>query len=413
MKPNLKVLVSAYACEPNKGSEPGVGWNWAQQISKFAEVWVITRANNREVIEKAIELVPNSNMHFIYIDLPFWIRFWKKELRGIYIYYYLWQIYSYLFILKIYKKMHFDICHHITFGNCWMPALLSLLPIPFIWGPIGGAQKIPHFIIPYLRFHNYLYEFIRNNLRNIFRLDPLYILTIQRSRSILVCNNDTKKYFSRDKRTNIILYPQMGITINKIKIKSVFKSLKTLEIISVGRLTQWKGFDLTIYAFTQLHRTYVNSKLRIVGSGIDFNYFKNTVKKLNLDQCITFTNQVPQSTVLEYIENSDILLFPSLHDGNPKVVLEAMSSAKPIICLDLAGPGEMVTDECGIKVKPVTYEQTINDLANALLKLANNPELRMKMGDAGRKRVEQYYTWNKKGDFIKQVYEDVLGRKID
>jgi hypothetical protein len=79
----LKVLISAYACEPHKGSEPGVGWNWAKQIAKFAEVWVITRANNREVIEEELKRSPEPNLHFIYVDLPKWMRFWKKKQRGV------------------------------------------------------------------------------------------------------------------------------------------------------------------------------------------------------------------------------------------------------------------------------------------------------------------------------------------
>jgi len=72
----------------------------------------------------------------------------------------------------------------------------------------------------------------------------------------------------------------------------------------------------------------------------------------------------------------------------------------------------MVTNECGIKVKPITPEQTINDLAEALLKLANDPALRIKMGQAGRKRVQEYYIWEKKGEFIKKVYEEVLNKKL-
>ncbi len=93
------------------------------------------------------------------------------------------------------------------------------------------------------------------------------------------------------------------------------------------------------------------------------------------------------------------------------VVLEAMASGLPVVCLDYGGPGEMVTEECGIKVKPVTPEQTIEDLADALLKLANDPALRRRMGEAGRKRVEEVYSWEKKGEFIKKMYEKVLGNR--
>ena len=78
----LKVLVSAYACEPDKGSEPGVGWNWAKQIAHFHEVWVVTRTNNRPAIEERIEKNPDPNLHFIYVDLPYGSVDGKKDSGG-------------------------------------------------------------------------------------------------------------------------------------------------------------------------------------------------------------------------------------------------------------------------------------------------------------------------------------------
>ncbi|MGB2889494.1 MAG: hypothetical protein WBC04_17505, partial [Candidatus Acidiferrales bacterium] len=91
----MKVLVSAYACEPKKGSEAGAGWNWVCQISRFEECWVITRLNNRDAIDRALAGSPMPRVHFVYYDLPQWARFWKKGQRGTRAYYYLWQIGAY------------------------------------------------------------------------------------------------------------------------------------------------------------------------------------------------------------------------------------------------------------------------------------------------------------------------------
>src|SRR4030042_6826220 len=77
----LKILVSAYACEPDKGSEPGVGWNWVKQIARFHEVWVITRANNRASIERELNKTPINNLRFVYYDVPKVLSFWKKGAR--------------------------------------------------------------------------------------------------------------------------------------------------------------------------------------------------------------------------------------------------------------------------------------------------------------------------------------------
>ena len=76
MPRRLRVLMSAYACEPGKGSEPGVGWNLAKAMATRHDVWVVTRANNRPVIESELEEQPVPNLHFLYYDLPRWASWW-------------------------------------------------------------------------------------------------------------------------------------------------------------------------------------------------------------------------------------------------------------------------------------------------------------------------------------------------
>ena len=139
----LRILLSAYACEPGKGSEPGVGWNWVCQIAKFHEVWLFTRENNRKSIEAALVSNPLPTVHFVYADLPRWVRFWKKGRRGIYVYYYLWQVAAYFTAKKLHQQVRFDVVHHITFVKYTMPSFMALLPVPFVWGPVGGGETTP------------------------------------------------------------------------------------------------------------------------------------------------------------------------------------------------------------------------------------------------------------------------------
>src|SRR5206468_1925717 len=106
---NLRVLVSAYACEPDRGSEPGVGWNLVCQIARFNEVWVVTRANNREPVEAALAQHPLPNVHFVYFDLPAWARCWKRRGYGVRLYYYLWQFCVWLVVRKLHRTIGFDL----------------------------------------------------------------------------------------------------------------------------------------------------------------------------------------------------------------------------------------------------------------------------------------------------------------
>ena len=105
----MKILATTYAVNPYKGSEDGMGWNFILQIARFNEVITVTRKNNREHIEAYMEENPSElykNITFLYFDLPYWMRFWKRGNKGALIYYYLWQMVMPLFIKK--KNISFD-----------------------------------------------------------------------------------------------------------------------------------------------------------------------------------------------------------------------------------------------------------------------------------------------------------------
>ena len=139
----LKVLISAYACEPGKGSEPGVGWNVAREMAKHHDIWVLTRANNRPAIEAELAENPVPGLHFAYYDLPRWAKWWKRGGRGVQLYYYLWQLGAYRVARRLHREVGFDLAHHVTFVKYWAPSLVSRLPVPFVWGPVGGGESAP------------------------------------------------------------------------------------------------------------------------------------------------------------------------------------------------------------------------------------------------------------------------------
>jgi hypothetical protein len=110
-------------------------------MSRFEEVWVITRANNRGPIEQVVAREPLPNAHFVYFDLPPWMRFWKRGQFGVLLYYYLWQAGVYFIARKFHREVGFDLIHHVTFAKYWAPSFLVLLPAPLLWGPIGGGDS--------------------------------------------------------------------------------------------------------------------------------------------------------------------------------------------------------------------------------------------------------------------------------
>ena len=409
MKRKLKVLVSAYACEPDKGSEPGVGWNWVKQIAKRHEVWVLTRANNREPIERELKKNPMPTAHFVYLDLPYWMRFWKRGQRGIHLYYYLWQIAAFIQARRLYRQIPFDLAHQVTLVCDWMPSFLPLLPIQFVWGPIGGNQRAPKPLESEIGWRGQIQEYIRVFVRWIMHyFDPFFVSTLRRALTIIAVNSDTALRIPVTERRKVAIIPQNGIYFTELPaIRDVSVSSDKLIILSVGQFIYIKGFSLTIKAFAKFVQQYPDARLILIGRGAEYARLRRLVSENGIDDKVEFHDWMPRIEVLKFMQVADIFLFPS-YEGGGMVVIEAMAAGKPVVCLDAGGPGEAVTDECGIKVKVQHLDQIIQDLSDALYKLAKEPLLRRNIGEAAKQRIREAYDWDRKGEQIERLYELVM-----
>ena len=166
-----------------------------------------------------------------------------------------------------------------------------------------------------------------------------------------------------------------------------------------------KGFGLAVKAFSEFVSRNPNCTLSIVGSGPDEDNLKTIVRQAQLESKVRFLGWMTRGDLQSEMASCDIFLFPSLRDGGGGVVIEAMAAGKPVVCLNISGPGMHVTNECGIKVDPGPPEKVVRDLAEALEHLYNNGELRRKLGDAARERVRSEYHWDKLGNRLMGYYK--------
>lgn len=198
-----KILVSAYGCEPGKGSEQGVGWNWVREILRFCDVWVITRANNQECIEVTCGAGKPDGIHFFYYDLPNFARAFKRREKGLYLYYMLWQWGAYRHAKQLCATQRFDYCLHLTFGSIWLPTFMHRLPIPFIWGPVGGGEAVPFDLIDTLPWRGRFVQYSRYVLIRLLRFNPLFNGPSKCACAILARTEDTAAVFSKRDRDKI------------------------------------------------------------------------------------------------------------------------------------------------------------------------------------------------------------------
>lgn len=406
----MRILISAYSCGPDRGSEPGVGWNWIRQIAKSHETWVLTTCEFKSDIEKFLYNQPIPNLHFYFFDTPLRKFFWRFGDMGLRVHYILWQLFAFFISYRLHRSHHFDLAHHVTFGNMWLPTFMPLLPIPFIWGPIGGGEQVPK---PFRRDYplkSKFQEFLRDIILCLLRVNPLFLYTCRQASVIIVRTSETLNRIPNYFRFKTIKMIETGVNDLEVSVTARNKNNNFLQVISVGRLIHWKGFDLAIKAFAKVCRDNNNIKMIIIGDGPEKERLQKLSEREGVANRIVFIGQLKHDKVLQYMAESSIFLYSSLKEGGAWVLFEAMLIGLPIICLDIAGPSEIISDDCGFKIAPIHPEQTINDLADALLKLASDPALCKKMGEAGRKRVLKEYNWDKKGEFIQKIYQSVLSK---
>lgn len=379
-------------------------------MARHHEIWVITRANNQKSIEKALELKPVPNIHWVYFDLPQWARFWKKGERGLHLYYSLWQIAAYFVIRKLHRKVGFELAHHVTFVNYWIPSFLAFLPIPFIWGPVGGGESAPRSFWDSFSLRGKAYELLRDSIRSLAKLNPLVRLAARKAAVGLATTNQTEDRLRALGCRQTSVFSEAGIPrLDMERLAALpIRVGGPVRFLSLGRLLHWKGFELSIRAFARFARHCPTSEYWIAGDGPERARLEKLVQDLRLAGKVRFWGLIPRSEVLRQLEQCDVLVHPSLHDSGGWVCLEAMAAGRPVVCLDLAGPALQVTGDTGVKVQAISPEQVSNDLAKAFLQLASDPALRLRLGLSGKKRVEEYFNWDKKGDFMANLYESLL-----
>lgn len=390
----MKLLLSAYACEPNKGSEPGVGWNWALAlIRRGYEVHVITRSNNRPGIERALQ-AQKLDLTVTYYDLSAGARVWKKLPGGIYLYYLLWQMGVYRLAKRLHAKEKFDCVHHVTFASYRQPSFMGSLGIPFLFGPVGGGETMPAQFRNGIPWPARVAEAVRDLGNSLIVCDPFMRFTFSRAHTIACTTSETLARIPRRFRAKCIVQPTIGINEWELVGTDQSPFLQPMFLF-IGRLLYWKGLHLVFRALAEVRKSLPHARLKIIGNGNDRAWLNNVAQKTGVTDLIEWISAKPQDEIRQEYRDCLAFVFPSLHDSGGMVVLEALAAGVPVLCLDLGGPGAIVTPECGIVVKTGKASEAaiVESLANAMILLATDPGYRARLS-AGAVARAQHMTWD-------------------
>jgi len=401
----LKILLSAYACEPGKGSEPGMGWHWAVEMARLGhEVHVLTRANNVAAIEGGLAERDGVRLQVHGYDLPRWARWWKKGLRGVHLYYLLWQWGAYRQARKLHSALSFDMAHHITFAVYRHPSFMGRLGIPFVLGPIGGGEYTPPALLRSAPWRARITEFLRAAGNRVAGFDPLVRSTFQRAALILCKTPETLAAVPPREQAKCICIQDVAADADLLAESPSIGS-NTVRFLFVGNLLHLKGIHLILRALRQVREEIPNAGLTIVGAGRERAWLHGLALQLGVDHAVDWRGQLPRQEVMAIYGSHTALVFPSLHDSGGTVVMEALSQGLPVICLDLGGPGAILPENCGFKIaaRDRTEEQVVSALAAAMKQLACDGALRSQLA-ANALAAARVKTWKA---VVGHAYEQV------
>lgn len=387
----MRILLSAFACDPTQGSEEGVGWAWAYHLAKAGhEVVVLTRnLHHRQAIDVELRKLEIPNLRIEYIG----VRFCPFCIPGlsVYPYYFCWQWMAYFHAKRLHKDTRFDIVHHVTYGLFRSPSYLYLLNAPFIFGPVGGGECAPRALRMSLSAKGKIVEALRLLANVIPYFDPFWRSMLRHSARIAVRTEETRRCLPRNTTERTVLALE-NMVAEQPFLAGETERIPPLKLLYAGRLLAWKGIHLAIRAVALLDNQ-VPVELTIAGKGPEEARLKDEVRRLELEESIHFLPWMPRAEVPGLYATHDALLFPSLHDSGGTVVMEATWHGRPVICLDLGGPAVTVDKDCAriVSTNGKTEEQVIRGIADAILELARMPSNEWdEMRRAAIRRAEFY-----------------------
>jgi glycosyltransferase involved in cell wall biosynthesis len=400
----LNILLSAFACLPNYGTESGNGWNWAFHLVKAGHtVYVLTRALNRERIEKFLGEKPVTGLHFIYVEAPMAGLYNHKD-RGVY--YLAWQMAALKSGERLLKAVRIDLVHHVTYGSIHVPSPLWRLGLPIVFGPVGGGQTAVPSMLSYFGSGRNK-ERLRSLITRLLPWSPLHRRWLQRMSYVLASNQDTCDLARRCGCCCVEFSPDVGLAEANFasEPRRAKETHSPLQLLWVGRVLPRKALPLALDALALATQ---DVHLTIVGDGDEAGAVKAMIGRRGLEGKVSHSGRLPWNETMRQYLSHDALLFTSLRDSMGSQLIEAMALAMPVICLDLHGAREVVVDGAGYRVPVTTPEGTARALAAAIDSYALlGGEERANMSRHSWETARKM-EWNSRVEKIDSIYERVM-----
>lgn len=414
------ILLSAYQCGPGMGSVSRIGWEWYRRLAERTELTLYTHVRNRPALSAAGAPLPGSRV--VYIDTEWFAGplyrsasfVFRRSEHPVFLVSSLdFFVYDRAVVKAAREALEagaaFELIHQPTPVSPLAATRLHRLGLPLILGPWNGGLRSPQHFPEIMKAESgWLYP-----IRHLGRWADRLFGTTRHAAVILVATQATRDEVPADRRGHCRFMLENGVDLElfpPVPWPDPPSPGRPLQVVFVGRLVPFKGVAMLLEAIATV-RTRAPVALTIVGTGPEQRPLEAQTEALGLRDCVRFTGNLPLEQVAAEIGRAHVFCLPSVRESGGAVVLEAMAVGRPVIAVDYGGPAEIVDGEVGALLPATGRTDVIAALTACLNDLIDHPETWRRRGEAGRRRVEERYSWAAKIDQALEVYRECLARR--
>ena len=419
----MRVLLLANDCNPDWPSLPVVGYNACRGIAEHVDVVVATHLRNKENIDrKGLGKAQVVYLDNEYIAAPMyraatWLRggksvAWTTNIAMQYLPYIAFEREAWKMFKGELRGGKFDLVHRVTPMSPTLPSpmakWLRKSKTPFVLGPLNGGLRWPAEFTGELKREKEWLTY----LRGAYRLLPYAKSTYTKSAAVLAAFGHTIDRLPREIHDRIIDFPEVGIDPQFFAAPADRPVSERVTFLFAGRLVPYKCPDVAVLAFAKNPALRAH-RLIVAGDGPELGRLTEIVKLHNLESCVELIGRRTQAEIGQLMRSADVLAFPSIRELGAGVVVEAMACAMACIVVDYGGPGGLIREGCGVKIPLGDKQHLIDRFAVEMQTLADDPQRRKTMGELAHQQAMAIYAWTEKGRKTVEVYDWVLGRRLD
>jgi glycosyltransferase involved in cell wall biosynthesis len=423
MSYNMKILTVGYACNPYGGSEPGVGWTAICRIARNHDVWVITDIHNKPGWDKGAAngvIPPNIKVRFLRDHSACSPNRFIAHIQS-------WLNYS-AFNRKVlevaldwHREIGFDLCHQVTIAAWRMPSPLWKLPIPFVWGPIGGAGHIPKAFRGMLSRSARLFELARDIQTALSSRSRAFRDCIRETSVVFAANEETERFLEPFRSEKpLIRLPIASLSVEKVeKFRRLTSQPKQpnpahapcgrLQLFAGGNMEGRKGLSLALKALAKVRDRDIDFHYTIGGDGPEIPAMKFLAVQLELENHVTFHSGFSGEDYLRQLHNTDVYFLPSFRESTPVTLLEAyLAGCYPVVA-NTSAQGEIVRMAGGKAVQVDTMNELICGLAEAIIWCAVHRAELPSLAAEATSRIADHFSSERYDVRLGEAYRLALG----